>query len=467
MKLKILHINDLHSRFEELSKLSTIIKERRDQNTIILDAGDNADFMRFETEGTKGEISSALLNEIGFDARVFGNNEGFSGIENGRVISKTSNCPVVTCNLYDAFDKKLDYLKDAAIINRNGLRILIIGVTAPYNEFYNLFGIYAKNPTEEVKRVLDEYCKEDYDLVLLLSHLGLKHDKEIATIIDGIDIIIGGHSHSILEDPIKVNNTIIHQAGDYGKYLGELEIEFEPKEKRIINFNGRIIDSSDYHMDQKILDLIKEYSIKADEYLGKPLYKIDNKLTHSLEKENEIGNLLADALMDVLGTDFGIINSGVLNKGIEIGDISKKLLLEVCPSPLNPTYIEVQGKDILISLEKSLLKEYCYNDGKGSGFRGKNLGNLQVSNNVKVNYNEENDDMNKILSITIHDQPLDHNKWYSVATSDYLQRGTGYTEFSSCKNEKYNPEYLREVLEDYMRKEKFINVAFNKRFISS
>ncbi|WP_147664304.1 metallophosphoesterase [Promethearchaeum syntrophicum] len=154
-KLRILHINDIHSRFEELAKIATAIKNYKDPNSLLLDAGDNADFMRIETEGTQGEISSAILNEMGFHARIFGNNEGFSGIENGKVIAESSRCEVLTCNIYNFNGKKLTFLKDSATLVIDNTRILLIGITASspsYNEFYKLTNMITKDPIEEINR---------------------------------------------------------------------------------------------------------------------------------------------------------------------------------------------------------------------------------------------------------------------------------------------------------------------------
>lgn len=222
MELKFLYVNDIHSRFEELAKIASAIEELCDENTVILDAGDNADFARLETEGTNGIISSALLNKIGFTARVFGNNEGFAGKENGRIISEGSDCHVITCNMYDLKGQKLDFLEDDAILHISGIKILIIGVTGALNVFYHLFGIHVKDPQEEIQRVLAKYENISYDLLVILSHLGLNRDKELASKFPNIDVIIGGHSHTILEKLLLENQTIICQAGHYGEYLGEV-----------------------------------------------------------------------------------------------------------------------------------------------------------------------------------------------------------------------------------------------------
>jgi len=468
LKLKILYINDIHSRFEELAKIASAIEELRNENTLILDAGDNADFARLETEGTNGTISSALLNSIGFTARVFGNNEGFAGKENSRIISESSDCPVITCNMYDLESQKLDFLDDAVVLHISGVKILIIGVTgatATANAFYHLFGIHVKDPQEEIQRVLAGYEKISYDLLVILSHLGLIGDKELASKFPNIDVIIGGHSHTILEKPLVENQAIICQAGYFGEYLGELIVDFDTEKKKIRNFNGRLISSQKYPQHPKIMELIRHYSTQASKNLSKKLYSLDTFLDHSLTKENAIGNLLADSLKDILKTEIGIINSGVISKGVKRGGVTRKLLHQLCPSPLNPTYIELKGVDLYNTLEKSLQREYQLNDGQGPGFRGKYLGNIQVSHNVQVRFSPHEKSSQKMKSITVDGKPLELDRWYTIGTSDYLQRGTGYPDLGNNRNEKYRPEFLRDILELYLKNQSFVKMAFNRRFI--
>jgi len=465
MELKILYLNDIHSRFEELARIASAIEELRDENTLIFDAGDNADFARFETEGTHGVISSALLNEIRCAARVFGNNEGFAGKENGRTISESSDCPVITCNMCNLEGQKLDFLDDAVILRVSGLKILIIGVTGAANVFYHLFEIHVKDPQEEIRRVLVEYEKIPYDLLVVLSHLGLTRDKELASKFPNIDVIIGGHSHHTLEKPLVENQTIICQAGSYGEYLGELNVDFDTENKKIRNFNGRLISSKKYPRHRKIVEFIEYYSRQANKNLSKKLYSLDTSLDHSLTEENTIGNLLADSLKDMLKTEIGIINSGVINGGVKKGVITKKLLHKLSPSPLNPTYFELKGVDLRNALEKSLQSEYQLNDGRGPGFRGKYLGNIQVSHNVQVRVNIHRKSSRKIKSITVDGKPLEPDRWYTIGTSDYLQRGTGYPDLANNRNEKYRPEFLRDVLELYLRNQSFVETALSRRFI--
>jgi len=453
LKLKILYINDLHSRFEEFAKIASAIEDLREENTLIFDAGDYYDPWRIEAIGTNGKISSDLLNEVCFNARVVGNTEGFSGKETLENMVKTSNFPIITCNMYNLKGEKLNLLKDYIIFEVGELRTLVIGVTPAFNEFYNLFNIYIGDPIEELKRVLSNIEKSKYDMLIIISHLGINQDK--------------GHSHTVLDECILENDTIICQAGYYGKYLGELVIEYNFKEKVIDNFKNKLILVRNYKEHPKINEILSESSKVAHENMSHCLFKIKRMLSHSFTEESELGNLLADGLKDFLKADIGIINSGVINHGIENKNITKLILHEVCPSPLNPTLIEIKGSDILLTLEKSLLKEFQLSNGAGAGYRGNFLGNIQISNNIRVIYNPAMKPLSKIKSVEVEGEPLKPLKWYKVATSDYLQRGTGYTDFMNCKNEIYRPEWLREILEMYLKKKKFIQLAISKRFIKT
>jgi 2',3'-cyclic-nucleotide 2'-phosphodiesterase (5'-nucleotidase family) len=223
--------------------------------------------------------------------------------------------------------------------------------------------------------------------------------------------------------------------------------------------DGKNIDIEEYKQDVEINRVLKVNKEKAIDALGKPLYEINEDLWHDIVEENPMTNFLADALVDVLNCDLALINSGVLNGGIRKGAVSLKKLLEICPSPLNPTSFEVQGKHLKEALQDSLDTDYCYLDGKGPGFRGKYLGRLHVSRALI-----EHDGRN-ITNVFINGEKLEEERWYTVASSDYLLRGTGYTSLSNNKNEKYNTEYLRDTLKEYLAKEDFIKKAYVDRWI--
>lgn len=458
MNLKILHTNDVHSRFENFAKISKKVEELRDENTIVLDAGDFHDFMSIELQGTKGAAGSNFLNVARYDAVTVGNNEGFSGIENIENMTSTELIPYLSCNLHKADRSSIRGVKRSIIIDKAGMNFLIIGATPPLNEFFSLENMYASDPMDEIqKEIFDN--KGKYDICVLLSHLGINKDREVAKIVEGIDIIIGGHSHTLMGEAEVINDTIIHHSGMFGEYLGVLTIELH--NGSIKNFSSENLNIKDVSLHDKMLKEISKQKEIAIEVLSKPLFKVEKNIWHDVIEENPLTNLLADALRDVVPCDISIINSGILNGGIKKGSVSNKKLLEICPSPLNPTYVEIMGKDIKEALEATLRAEVCLQDGKGAGFRGRYLGRLHISG-AKIRHNGKN-----IIDITLENGEFHEDKLYSVATSDYLQRGTGYESLGRCKDEKYNREYIRDTLREYLNKKEFVKKCFEERWIAS
>ncbi|GFZ32936.1 putative metallophosphoesterase YunD [Clostridium zeae] len=456
MKLTILHTNDIHSNFENFSRIATKIKELKDENTIVLDAGDFADFRSMELQGTKGIAALELLESAGYDAIAVGNNETFNGIETLINMASNSKIPFLSCNLFDLELNPIKGVRRSSILNKNGLRILVIGTSPDIGPFNELGGFKLKDHIEVIKEEI-AFNNGKYDLCLVLSHLGMEKDKEIAEKIDEVDVIIGGHFHILMEEPEIVNDTIIFTSGCYGENLGVLKIEVDNTKIEIIE--GKNINISNCKVCDDIIKVLKENKEKAIDKLSKPLYELDRNLWHDVVEENPMTNLLADALVDVLKCDLGIINSGVLNGGIRKGKVTLKKLLEICPSPLNPTCFQIEGKYLREALQNSLDTDYCYANGMGPGFRGKYVGRLHVSNAI-IKHNGRN-----IIDIFIDGEKLEDDKTYTVASCDYLQRGTGYNSLSNNKNEKYNHEYLRETLKEYIEKKEFVERAFVDRWI--
>ena len=412
--------------------------------------------MSIELQGTKGAAGSSFLNIAGYDAIAIGNNEGFSGIENIENMTNTELIPYLSCNLHKADKSSIKGVKKSIIIDKSGVKFLVIGATPPFNEFFSLENMYASDPVEEIGKEL-YYNKGKYDICVLLSHLGINKDRAIAKIIDGIHIIIGGHSHTLMDEAEVIDGTIIHQSGMFGEHIGILNIEIE--NESIKHFSSENLSTKDLPLQNKMLKEISKQKEIAIEVLSKPLYAIEKTLWHDVIEENPITNLLADALRDVLPCDISIINSGILNGGIKKGFVSKKKLLEICPSPLNPTYIELMGRDIKEALEASLRAEVCLQDGKGSGFRGRYLGRLHISG-AKVKHDGKN-----VIDIILENGEFKEDTLYKVATSDYLQRGTGYESLGRCTCEKYNREYLRDTLREYLCKEEFVEKCLVERWI--
>ncbi len=180
MILKILHTNDVHSNYENFAKIVTLIKEYKDEGTIILDAGDYADFKRLEVLGTRGLVANELLDYAGYDALTVGNNETFNGKETLTYMASNSSFPYLSANLYKiGLKEELEGLSPSIIINKMGMRFLIVGLSPNLGTFYELDGLEAKDNRTAILEVL-EYNEGKYDYCILLSHIYLKAYREIA-----------------------------------------------------------------------------------------------------------------------------------------------------------------------------------------------------------------------------------------------------------------------------------------------
>lgn len=454
MRLKIIHTNDVHSHYENFANAATVIKQLKDENSLILDGGDFADFKSIELQGTRGLAAIELLQNVGYDALTIGNNEMFNGIETLEYMASSSPFPFISNNLMKKEGTEIQGVQKSIIVEKNGLRILITGSSPDLGEFNDGLGVkissYEDSIREEIKRHSGQY-----DLCLLLSHVGTFADEPLAAKMPEIDLIVSAHDHKLFKEAKIIEGTIINSAGNYGEHVGVVEIEVIDGRIRLLH--SETLSTTGVEADPEIVDLLKANKAKAIAVLSEPLYGLEHPLWHDVIEENPISNLIADGLRDMMGAELGLINSGIVNAGA-FGHLSRKKLIEICPSPLNPTSFEIKGSDLLAAFEQSLDVQSCLADGRGPGFRGKFVGSLHVSG-AEIIHNGST-----IEEVWIQGEALDPNRWYSVASSDYLQRGSGYPSLAHNRNVKYRAEEIKDVIQLYGHQKPFTEQAQEKRW---
>ncbi|WP_409251773.1 bifunctional metallophosphatase/5'-nucleotidase [Bacillus sp. SCS-153A] len=453
MKLQILHTNDLHSHFKQFGKAASLIRKLKDKHTLLLDGGDFADFKSIELQGTRGAAAIELLESVGYDALTIGNNETFNGVDTLEYMAASSKVPFISNNLLKKGKTPIEGVVSSAIIERNGLRIFITGSSPDLGDFNDGLGVHISSFKKALIEEMHRH-KGKYDLCIVLNHVGTFADKDLAEEVEGIDIIISAHDHQLYPQAEIIKGTIMNSAGCYGEYVGRIEIEVTPEGVKLLHSDTLSTEAEPE--DQEVVSILKRNKEKAISILSQPLYRLQQPLWHDVVEENPISNLIADGLRDMLDCEIGLINSGIVNAGA-FDYLSNKKLIEICPSPLNPTSFEIQGKYLREAIEQSLDAQVCLADGKGPGFRGRFVGKLHVSG-VRIEH-----DGGKVLSITIGEQPLEDERWYRVASSDYLQRGSGYPPLSNNQNEKYLPEEIKDVIRLYGNNSLFLeNACLNR-----
>ncbi|MBN8207747.1 bifunctional metallophosphatase/5'-nucleotidase [Bacillus sp. NTK071] len=455
MKLNIIHTNDIHSHFETFSRATSLMRHYSDEHTLLFDGGDFADFKSIELQGTRGLAAVKMLESAGYKALTIGNNELFNGNETLEHMAVNSTVPFISCNLLKANGDSFEGVRSSIILNKNGLRILLTGASPDLQEFNDLMGFQINDYKESIRKEITKH-QNQYDICIVLNHIGTEADIELAEAIEEIDLILSAHDHVLYEEAKVVNGTIINSAGMYGEHVGIVEMEYRNGSLELLA--SSTISTSKATEDEEIVGILASSKAEAIANLSEPLYHITTTLWDDVLEENPLTNLIADGLKDRFQCEIGIINSGIANGGI-VNFVSNKKLIEICPSPLNPTYFEIQGKHLKNALESSLDSSVCMADGRGPGFRGKYAGRLHVSG-IEVNHNGTG-----ITSLTVNGQLLDEERWYRVASSDYLLRGSGYPDLAHNRNFSYQPDEIKDVIREYAEKDRFVTNAFKNRWV--
>lgn len=465
-------MNDLHSRFENMPKIATYIKKVKElaaekgEHVIVVDLGDHMDRMQLETEGTGGKVNVEILNQFGTDVATIGNNEGLTFTkELLQEAYKNKQFEVVACNIKDRMTKQVpDWFKEYWIQEIGNIKIAWIGATAPYDAFYRLQGWEVEDPLISIRKII-QTVKSQVDLIILLSHLGIRADEYIAETLTEIDVILGAHTHRFLEQGIKrKGQPLICQVGIFGDFIGHLYIDYEMEKKKIIRLEERTVDIRPLSNDIDILQIIEEYRKKAKKEMNKPVAFLDQPLTISLDEETSLGNLLADGVRRWTNADIALVNTGQILEGLEQGTITKERIHQICPSPINTCSVTLNGKLIKTTLEQSLLDDFIYKSFKGFGFRGKELGSLSVSG-LTIFYNPMSPPYQKIEQIYVNDQLLEEEKEYKVGTLDMFTFGGGYYLIKEGKDIQYFlPEFLRDILSIQLMNKTSVQESFQLRW---
>lgn len=378
-KIAILHTNDLHSHFENIPNLKEQLLIRRDNllksgyEVITVDIGDCCDRFHPLTEATMGKVNVDLLNDLGVQYFTIGNNEGL-GLKKQQLLHLYDNVfgKCVLGNMFTdgklvPFAKKYDIYETL-----EGTRIAFIGLTASYPESYLPLGWDVTDPILELAKIYEE-CKGKANYYVLLSHLGYETDVRIAKENSWLDVIIGGHTHHLLENGEMVNETLLTAAGKHGQYFGEINLfDKEAKTYAVV---------TDYQ-------IAKEFEEEGRHKLAKTVYaKVSKNLSAT-----EFTSSLVEAFLDEFKTDLVVLNDGLCIKDLHKGLVTKATLHELFPHPMHLMKVKLPGKEL-----KRLLFEMRKNQPflrrfklTGFGFRGKVFGNLITASKVDLNQLETN-----------------------------------------------------------------------------
>lgn len=465
--LTILYTNDIHSHFETMGRIAAMMDELRAESpatTLLLDIGDHMDRAAIETEGTLGQVNVDVLNLTGYDAITIGNNEGltftpellsqaYAGLHSsvvcGNIVELRSGQPPA-------------WMRSRLVVHKEGFKIGLVAATAAFAEFYELLGLESLNPLDTIARDVG-MLRSEVDLVIVMSHLGLPMDRQLAEKIPGIDLIIGGHTHHLLEEPLQIGSTMVTAAGKFGNYLGKVVVRRDSITGRF-RMDGICLPVVEGPKKEKVESAIASQRKAAKVRLNRTVVVTDRELPVSYEAESPFGNLLAQAVRRHTGSEFSLVNSGQLLASLPAGDISEGMLHERCPSPINPCTMRLSGEDILVSLEESLLEEKMGKSIMGFGFRGKVLGGICVDG-LEIEYDPSAPPYKRIIQASVAGEPLREEQTYLVGTLDMFTFGVGYERLKRGTEKRYMlPEFLRDLLRIELQTAGAVESCFQSRW---
>jgi 5'-nucleotidase/UDP-sugar diphosphatase len=425
--LTILHTNDMHASFvpheafwvretpkplvggfKELAFVVDSIRKAT-RTTLLLDAGDvmtGNPVCDMEYAGAQGGALFVMMNMIGYEAWSIGNHDFDISQENLRNLTKIPTFPTLSANVVNSEGAYPVNNKPYAVVEKDGLKIGIIGVMS--QDLYHLVnqnslvGIRVLDPVATTQHWIDE-LKSRTDVIIALTHQGVDEDSILAVNVTGLNIIVGGHSHTRLRQPKLVNGVVIVQAGSNCENLGVLQVTVE--NQRVVRYDGRLIQLW-YHADRPatrlstfIDSLQQEIDKEYDQVIA--TLKTDWRKT---DGESGLGNFVVDAQRDAAHADIAFMNTSGIRAGVSAGPLTKKALFEVMPFRNTLTTFQLSGKDV-----RSVVA-YCLRSQRAavvfSGLTGRWRRNAAREP--------------EIVSIEVGGKPLDDKRMYICAASDYF-----------------------------------------------
>lgn len=471
--LHIIHTNDTHSQIDPLEvdmKPSGGARERaafiemackEDPETMYFDAGDMM-------QGTpyyniyKGKVEVELMNMQGLIATTLGNHEFDNGMESLDSVLQARKFKVLCCN-YDCKGTPLERdVEESMIIERKGVKIGITGVsTDPDNLIFkkNWQGITYYDPSDRANRVAANLRAKGCDLIILISHVGYSHtednvrDRRIARNSTEIDLIIGGHSHTNIENGVEVLNkngrpVMITQTGAKAEPIGRIEIQMQKntrdtpnkwmvKEIRCSKLHPEMYDLSSYA--QNIEDFIMPYRNSIEDQMNQEIGYSDETLKKG-HPQSAQGNLIADIIyqcglqLHPQQMDLSVMNYGGIRAPLSKGPITMGDIFRIHPFENYVTVCSMTGATM-----ERLIKQTA----------GKRLECFGGPIEIHLETHKDKTEATKILC---HGKPIQPDSIYWVTTLDYVAEGNdGMTAFMDSKSVQHSGLLIRDVVIDYVK----------------
>ena len=475
VSLQIITVNDFHGALMEsgknpgAAKLATFLASARQQNpegTLLLAAGDMMQGS-IDSNLLYGKPVIDIMNVIGVDAMTLGNHEFDWNVNLLEERINHSRFPYVCANLIDQrTGKSPGFVKPYIVVEREGIKIGIIGIATPETAIKTnpkmIVNYIFADPVSTVSALIPEIKEHGADLIIVLTHLDSFINKsgqvsgdaaKLAQHFPNIQAVISGHSHQVVAG--MVNEVPVVQAGQYGRFIGKLEITVNAANRNVETTVASVVavDGSILQADSTVMSNL-EQSLKETEPIKQ---KVAGQTTYALEhdrndsNETILGQWLTDTMRNNAGAEVAFYNTGGIRKGIAPGVITMGNLYEVIPFDNTICTVELTGKQIMKVLEYGLMNH--------------KIGMVQYSG-LKVTYNSQSSPDRQIVAVMAGTgKPLELDQVYTVAINDFLAAGgDGFTMLQEGKKLRDTGILVRDSLADALGKKTTIDFRGDDRW---
>ena len=439
-RLELLHWNDVHGRYDALARMSArarAIRESADHPVLLLDGGDVEETSVRLSALTYGVAGWRMLRAAGVDAAVVGNG-GLLRYGPGVLprYAAALGSPPLVCDLEHDGETPAG-AAPSRILERGGLRVGVIGATDYYPQYDDL-GLTERGRVTAVRREATTLRRQGVDVVVLLSHAGLNHDRGLSWSVRGlVDVIVGGHTHHLLRTGDRAEGLPIAQAGWNGEHLGRIMIEIDEDGARVVDMSVEEVPV-DAAGDPAVLDELTACERDLEDWLSEPVGRLAEPAPVA-EPENPAALLLLEALLDHAPADLGVLISVHVQDGLPAGPVTRGHVWEATSSPGNLATATLTGAEVRQMITRGRSEDFRAHTSRVS--RGRPFGALQV---IGADLTGE--------QVLVRGEPLEDDRTYRVTGSDL--EFSIYGLLVDARPETFEtrlPEILPELLESYLR----------------
>ncbi len=429
-ELTILHTNDIHGQITPsevewpsdfpddqaggMASLGTFLNQERaaadreGRTVLYMDAGDWFTGTP-EDDLLEGKLTILGFNQTGLDYTTLGNHEFDIDTPVLKDRVEELQAPVISSNIrYGDEDTPFPGTRKWKVVEYDGVEIGLFGLVelSYIPELPGLGEVFFIDETEAAREAVEQLKEQDVDLIIGITHIGVDPDKQLARAVDGIDVIVGGHSHTRLEEPERVDDTLILQAGNDLTSIGRLDLNLDAESNQILEYKSGLVTL--YHELYPPDPAVEETLAPYIEEVGPEVAEIVATTTASIERPpgpgSPLGNLVTDAMRAAVDADIAFQNSFGIRDSLPEGEITRGDIYSVLPFRNYLVEMTLTGAQIENILESEVASPDVVMQLSGLEVKTESISPSQAN----------------LVEVKVNDEPLEADREYSVVTSNFL-----------------------------------------------